>query len=181
MIMIPKQPDVLRLPVGRLWNGSVCPDKRLSGLVEVQQTEDTILVRARTPALPARRIPDTPVGSRVDRLWEYDVMEVFFVDEDGQYLEVEIGPGGHYLVLGFEGPRCLVADFVDLPFTVRHEVRPDRSAVNELLIPRELFPTSLRAVNAFLIAGGQYLAYHPVPGTQPDFHQPDTFPFARLV
>ncbi len=180
-MVIPKQPEVLRVAVGRLWSGQPCPNERLGAFIELQQNERGILVRATTRSLASSKIPEAPVGSRVDGLWEYDVVEIFFVDEDGQYLEVELGVGGHHLVLGFDAPRRLVADFADLSFETRHVVLPDDRCVNEILIPRDLFPTSLKALNAFMIAGGQFLAHHPVPGGQPDFHQPHTFPFARLA
>lgn len=181
MMVIPKQPEVLRVAVGRLWNGQPCPVDRLGAFVELQQSEHGILVRATTRPFPVSKVPEAPVGSRVTGLWEYDVVEIFFVDEDGQYLEVELGVGGHYLVLGFDAPRHLVADFVDTTFETHHAVLADGRCVNDILIPRDLFPTNLKALNAYMIAGGQFLAYHPVPGDQPDFHQPNFFPFARLA
>ena len=181
MMVIPKQPEVLRVAVGRLWNGQSCPNERLGALVELQQNERGVLMRVITRSLSSSKIPEASVGSRVDGLWEYDVVELFVVDEDGQYLEVELGVGGHYLVLGFDAPRHLVADFADYSFETHHAVLADGRCVNEILIPRDLFPTSLKALNAYLIVGGQFLAHHPVPGQQPDFHQPKTFPFARLA
>jgi hypothetical protein len=149
--------------------------------MELSQTDAGVHVRALTPPLTRVSAPAAPVGSRADRLWEHDVVEAFFMDEDGQYLEVELGLGGHYLVLGFDAPRHMVADFADVPFSVRHEELPDGRRVNELLIPRELFPTHLKALNAYAILSGQFFAYHPVPGDKPDFHQPELFPFARLA
>lgn len=181
MMTIPKSPDLLRLSIARLWNGAPCPDPRLGAMVEMTQTDSGVLLRSLSTVRENARIPDAPVGSRVDRLWETDVAELFFVDEDGQYLEVEIGVGGHYLVLGFDAPRHLVADFADLAFKTRHEQRPDGSVVNEITIPSEMFPMNLKALNAYVIVGNQFLAYHPLPGTEPDFHQPDVFPFARVA
>ncbi len=181
MITIPKSPDVLRLSIARLWNGLPCPDHRLGAMVELAQSETGVRVRALTTARDNARTPDAPVGSRVDRLWETDVVELFVVDEDGQYLEVELGVGGHYLVLGFDAPRHLAADFADVAFETLHEERPDQSIVNEILIPNEMFPMNLKALNAYAIVGNQYLAFHPLPGSEPDFHQPGMFPFARLA
>lgn len=39
-----------------------------------------------------------------------------------------------------------------------------------------MLPENIRAMNAFVIAGGQFLAYSPVTGLEPNFHQPDLFP-----
>lgn len=45
---------------------------------------------------------------RHPRLWEHEVVEVFLAegrDEDSPYVEIEMGPFGHWLVLGFTGYR----------------------------------------------------------------------------
>jgi hypothetical protein len=42
-------------------------------------------------------------------------------------------------------------------------------------------PSGLRAANAFAIACGRFLAHHPVPGDEPDFHQPGAYPAVRLA
>jgi len=43
------------------------------------------------------------------------VVEAFFLGTDDRYLEVEVGPHGHYLVLQLHGSRNLVRDHVPIP------------------------------------------------------------------
>ena len=38
-------------------------------------------------------------------LWNYEVVEFFFANDKKQYLEVEVGPHGHWLVLLHKGYR----------------------------------------------------------------------------
>src|SRR3989338_726369 len=49
-------------------------------------------------------IPVAPPGF-FDGLWGYDVVEVFVAGSDGRYLEIEVGPGGHWLAYWFESYR----------------------------------------------------------------------------
>ena len=38
-------------------------------------------------------------------LWDYEVVEAFFLNEADQYLEVEFGPHGQHIVLLLDGRR----------------------------------------------------------------------------
>ncbi|CAG2180326.1 unnamed protein product, partial [Oppiella nova] len=44
----------------------------------------------------------TPVGS-MDKLWDWEVVEVFFLGSDDRYLETEFAPKGQYLLLQLHG------------------------------------------------------------------------------
>lgn len=180
MFLIPKPPNVLRLPVARLWNGLACPDKRLHCVFELQKRDNGVLIRVTLPRLPGARVPQAPEGARVDGLGDYDTAEMFFTDEDGQYLEVELGVSGHYLVLGFDGVKNRVTGFEGMDFLRKFERQADGTAVATILIPFDMFPVHLKSLNAFFVAGGQRLAAFPLSGDAPDFHQPNQFPFARL-
>lgn len=179
-MIIPKSPNVLRLSIGRLWNGERCPDSRLSALVEIQKTETGILIRTILPKLPGARLSESTTGSRLINIDDFDRVCLFFVEEGGQYLEIKISATGQYLVLGFDQPRQVVADFSDIPFVVNHKVSDSGQTINEAVIPLELFPSQLTALNAFLVAGNQTLAYYPVSGSEPDLHQPNLFPLAKI-
>ena len=115
--------------------------------------------------------PPWPIGP-LDRLWEYEVVELFLLAADGRYLEIEMGPHGHYLVLLMKGVR-------DLDKLIRGLVCTTRIRGNcwqgELHLPPEHLPGRMTHVNAYAVhgagAGRRYLAAFPVPGTRPDFHQ----------
>lgn len=129
---------------------------------------------------PSPRIPVAPAGGRVADLWEYDVVECFLVGSDGGYLELELGAGGHFLVLSFRAPRQRSDDHAALALAVAHRAGIE-GWESEVLLPWDLVPADLCALNAFAIAGGRYLAHASVPGPVPDFHQPGAFPRARVV
>ncbi len=111
-----------------------------------------------------------------DKLWGYEVVELFLLGASGQYLEIELGPHGHYLIY-------LLADVR----VVSHTVKPlsvsctitDDSWQGEITIATADLPENIVAVNGYGVHGQgsnrRYVAVHPVPGESPDFHQPDAF------
>jgi hypothetical protein len=176
-LVIPRAPGRLTLPIERYWDGAPCPFAHLHGRVELSARDEGIELVARLPHQPAPRVPAAPRGARVADLWEYDVVECFLAGADGRYLEVELGAGGHFLVLSFSAPRVRSDshEALALPVELTSDARGWRSRV---VIERALVPKDLRALNAFVIAGGAHLAYAPLPGAAPDFHQPARFPDA---
>jgi hypothetical protein len=178
-LQIPAAPDFLLLPIERSWDGGDCREPRLHGRVRLQTCGDGLAVEASLPHQRVPRVPDEPRGARVADLWEYDVVECFLVGAGGRYLEVELGAGGHFLVLAFEAPRRLADAHVGLS-PERSFQRDATGWRSRVLIPWSVLPPDLRALNAFVIAGGAHLAYHPLPGAELDFHQPQHFPAARL-
>jgi hypothetical protein len=180
MIHIPHHPQELHLRIDRLWDGSTCPDDRLWANLFVSQTKEGICVRAQGPMLHEQKIPDAPMGSRVEGLWDYDVIELFLVGPGHQYLEIELGAGGHFLVLRFDSIRRRSDSFESFVPILRFEKTGTKLWHSSLTIPWYIIPENLRAMNAFAIMAGQFLAYSSVPGEEPDYHQPDRYPSASL-
>lgn len=117
-------------------------------------------------------------------LWNYEVVELFVAESSDdpdtvRYLEVELSPHGHHLVLRFEGVRRAVEEGLPLKF----RARIDRAAgrwTGEAEIPSIWLPPRPRRVNAFAIHGvgerRRYLIWSALPvGDAPDFHQPHLF------
>ncbi|MEM9558055.1 MAG: hypothetical protein AAGC60_27610 [Acidobacteriota bacterium] len=124
--------------------------------------------------------PPGPPGS-TPGLWRFEVVELFLagaLDEAGRrrYTEIEIGPRGHYLVLRFAGPRRSVAEGLELE--VETAIDDGRWRARVPLPAGHLPPPPHRAA-AFAIHGPpearRHRAAHPIPGSQPDFHQPELF------
>ena len=180
MVIIPRNPENILLRIERLWNGEPCPDDRLWAQIQVSQTKDGLLVEASGPMLHEQNIPDAPTGARVDELWNFDVVELFLVGPGHQYLELELGAGGHYLLLGFDSIRHRANGYETLNLPVRFEKTGEKTWHSVVVIPQRFVPENLRTLNTFAIMAGQFLAYSPVPGEKPDFHQPDSFPAASL-
>jgi hypothetical protein len=167
------------LAIERYWDGAACPHAHLHGRVELAARRDGLEIAASLPHQPLPRIPDAPPGSRVADLWEYDVVECFLAGAGGRYLEVELGAGGHFLVLSFSAPRRRADSHESLRpvLDFGHDASGWRV---RLVLDWALVPPDLAALNAFVIAGGAHLAYAPLPGGAPDFHQPARFPHAAL-
>lgn len=178
MIHIPHSPSQLTLRIDRLWDGTPSPDDRLWAEVLVAQAGDGLQLRVEAPMLHEQNVPDAPVGSRVEGLWEYDVVELFLVGPGHRYLEIELGAGGHFLALGFDSIRHRSDAYERFAPLLRYEKTSQKTWVSSVTIPWKMVPENLRALNAFAITAGQFLAYSPVPGEQPDFHQPDRYPSA---
>ena len=88
MLTIPPAPARLRLPIERLWNGAPC-DVAVRAAAWLSLRGDALEVRAelRQPGPP--RVPEARPGTRVDRLWEFDVVECFLAGSGGRYLEID--------------------------------------------------------------------------------------------
>jgi len=168
----------MELTIERYWDGQPCHDARLHGKVCLGTSDEGLVITASLPHQSPANIPDVPRGSRIADLWEYDVVECFLVG-DSTYLEVELGAGGHFLVLDFSAPRARRKEYADFVPRLTFDASDERWT-STIVIPWEMVPQGLKALNAFVIVRDQLLAYHPTPGETPDFHQPSTFPAVSL-
>jgi hypothetical protein len=125
------------------------------------------------------RVPDAPVGARVDGLWHYDVVECFLAGEDGRYFELELGAGGHYLALAFAAPRRLARDFADQALGIDW-LAGANAWTSRCAVPRAWLPEPIAHANAFAIARGEFAVHAPVGGESPDFHRPHAYPAVRV-
>ncbi|MBI2473416.1 hypothetical protein HYV70_02590 [Candidatus Uhrbacteria bacterium] len=180
MPLLLHQPKEVCLKIEHFWDGSLNMDERLWADVSLSQNKQGIVITALSPILADQNIPQFPLGTRVDGLWNHDVVEVFFVGPGHQYLEIELGAGGHFLVLGFDSIRHCSDTFESLDPHLVFDRTDGQKWKSEVLIPYKIIPENIRALNAFAILNHQFLAYAPVPGDKPDFHQPDRFPFFTL-
>ncbi|KAK7489883.1 hypothetical protein BaRGS_00018905 [Batillaria attramentaria] len=122
--------------------------------------------------------PSVPAGQPCPELWEYEVVETFFLNDREQYLEVELCPHGQHLVLLLNGRRKMVQD--ELPLEFKSQVVGSEwhgSAV----VPFSYLPPNVAKFNAFAIHGaGEGRVYEALfPALQqhssPDFHRLEYF------
>ena len=180
-MLIPHAPAVLVLPIVTYWDGTPCSNTRLYGMVTLGAEDEGLCITASLPHQECPCAPATPPRTRVANLWEYDVVECFVVGAE-RYLEVELGAGGHFLVLDFAAPRvrrkAYEAFVPRMAFEPCLEGQPAwRSSI---LIPWFMVPDHVQGVNAYVMSRNHYLCYHPLPGPKPDFHQPERFSPVRL-
>ena len=181
-MLIPYAPHVLALPITTYWDGTPCDQTRLHGVVTLGAEADGLCMTASLPHQASPRIPVAPPRTRVANLWEYDVVECFVAGVEG-YLEVELGAGGHFLVLDFTAPRVRRKAYET--FVPRQTFAPcleEKPAWrSSILLPWSMVPRPVQGVNAYVISHHHYLCYYPLPGPLPDFHQPERFPHVYLA
>lgn len=167
-------PGLRRWIVDRTWDGApAAAGEIVTVTAEAVAGGIEVRVRAQFHGDPA---PAAPPG-RLPGLWEHEVVELFLAGAEARYLELELGPHGHFLALGFHGPRRRVADHRDL----RAEATRDGSGWRgRALVPAGWLPPGLDRANACAIHGTgtsrRFLTAHPLGGTRPDFHRIDRFP-----
>ena len=165
--------DARSLLVAQTWDGRPAPRADWVKL-ELSVSAQHLCIDVDAP-LHGDEPPALPVGA-TPGLWNHEVVEVFVLGDDERYLEVELGPHGHYLVLEFAGPRRVVREHVALDYRVRHE---DTRFFGQAHIPLDWLPPGADRMNAYAIHGPsharEHLAWCGAPGQRPDFHRLETF------
>lgn len=163
-----------RLRIQGLWDGTAAREEEWAEVTAIPDGAGLAVdIRAGYHGDPR---PPKPAGP-CEGLWEFEVVELFLANRHGRYLELEFGPHGHYLALGFAGIRRRMAGEIILHYQadIDGSTWQGRAWVPKAALP----PGPGLLVNAYAIHGvgpaRRYLAAFPVPGTRPDFHQPRYF------
>ena len=136
--------------------------------------KNSLLLEWRAPNLNNQSPRKTP--GALWKLWEHDVVEMFFAGTDEKYLEVEFGPHGHYLGLQMNGVRSPVTKLLPIPFSLTE--KNDAWWSGRASIPLSFLPRPVLTWNAYAIYTEdglrRYCALEPGEGP-PDFHQLSCF------
>ncbi|XP_046394910.1 uncharacterized protein LOC124162420 isoform X2 [Ischnura elegans] len=130
--------------------------------------------------------PGGEPGKPFDKLWEHEVVEVFFADGDPvqpKYLEVELSPWGQHLVLLLDGAKNAIKTLLPIAYTA--EINGNRWT-GRAIIPLAYFPPKVTRFNAYAIHDvlgeegdpRRYEALFPVPQGKylsADYHRLDYF------
>jgi len=157
------------------WNGSCVTHEPMKVTIS-PALDGGCIMKVEGPFFNTSGKPDGPQGA-FDGLWEYEVVEAFFLNDNNQYVEVELGPYGHHIVLLLDGVRNAVKTMLPMPYTAT--IKGDRWE-GEATIPRGYFPPGVTKFNAYAIHGKgatrAYEALYPASGTAaPDFHDLNFF------
>lgn len=165
----------MRLSIAHDWRGRALPEAERAELRLARVDE---LLRIEVDAPYFGDPPPTAAVGPTDRLWEYEVVELFIADAGEHYLEVELSPHGHYLVLELRGVRHVVRSLLAIEYrvTIDHAARRFRGVAE---VPASYLPDRAVRVNAYAIHGQggarTYCAHSPPGGQVPDFHRLESF------
>lgn len=163
----------MRLVIDKTWDGQPL-EAAEAATINVFCVDDSVIVEVDAPYHGDPK-PHATAG-RLDRLWEYELAELFLLGDDEHYLEVEMGPHGHYLVLQLCGLRQVEHRALLLDYEV--VIDGDRWR-GRARFPATYLPANTKRGNAYRIHGigddRHYLAAHPVPGERADFHRLECF------
>jgi hypothetical protein len=177
-VSLGKQKNSQVWSITRSWSGEPLAGYPGSS-VRVVVTPEGIEVHFDGPLMPGQPPPHKP--GRLWGLWNYDVLECFIVGPGQTYIELEVGPHGHYLALKLDGPRQITDD--NVPVEVEWtEVSNGRWSAC-MRVARRHLPQRPWRINAFAVHGReprQYLAATPVAGDHPDFHRIHLFEQSEL-
>lgn len=171
------------LRVDRLWSGQQLAPEQHADL-RLAAAGDELLLTVDAPYHGEPPPPGAP--GPTPGLWDYEVVELFVAGagaanegpaDQVEYLEVELSPHGHHLVLRLAGVRRVVE--AGLPLDFRASIDGGRWRGSARL-PRAWLPPPPHRAAAFAVHGEgaarRYLASVTLPGDRPDFHQPHRFP-----
>ena len=156
------------------WNGAAVSARHWITL-HLFNHESEIELRVSAPFYNDPPAPTVPIGP-TDRLWEHEVVELFFHGVDDRYTEIELSPSGHHLVLQLHGVRNMVSSKIPIQFQATTN---GERWTGTARIKKHLLPDGPHRINATAIHGSgndrMYLSWVALPGTEPDFHQPQQF------
>ncbi|MDA3971557.1 MAG: hypothetical protein PF442_09400 [Desulfobulbaceae bacterium] len=162
-----------QLQIKQTWNGQPALAAE-EGSVFIRLDHEGLHVHVQAP-FHHDPPPPSPSGL-TPGLWEYELVELFLLGGGGQYLEIELGPHGHYLVYFLKGVRQVARSVA--PLRVACVITSSRWQ-GDIVLSRADLPDGLSHVNGYALHGQgvqrRYLAAAPVPGPAPDFHQPRAF------
>ena len=159
--------------VGHRWHGEPLCETQVA-TVRAQLEKGSLVVEVDAPG-PEDPPPAQGEG-RCPGLWSHEVVELFLLGEDGRYLEVELGPHGHYLILELRSYRDCERD--DREATAMSFAREGQRWRARVEVDAAACPAGPLRANAYAIRGQGdariYCAAFPGDGA-PDFHRLSLF------
>lgn len=140
---------------------------------------DEVEIEVLAPFFDDPPSPGGTYGQPFPKLWEYEVVEVFFLGKDERYLEVELCPHGQHLLLFLNGAKNAIKQ--QLP--IKYEAKIiGKKWYGSAKIPADYFPPGINLINAYAIHGSDeqriYESLYPTPTGKyenPDFHRLEYF------
>ena len=164
---------VAALEPGLVWGGATSSPAPRVQLV-AQGGDASLRLRVVAP-MKGDPPPSAPPG-HTDKLWEHEVVELFLAGTGSDYLEVELGPHGHHLVLRLRDVR---QERCREPALDVRTAQAQGWWAAETDLPAAWLPSGpLRglACHVYGAAPRVFAVSSALAGDVPDFHQPSAFP-----
>lgn len=169
-------PKVAKYEISHLWNNVSIS---ASDIIQLTLTYDQDLkIEVFAPFYDEPKLPDWSRHPGIfPKLYNYEVVEVFLLNDHDEYLEIEMGPKGQYLVLSLKGYRHVVKAPIQLKSYKSNVTGFGRSWMGEAVIQHSILPKKITRFNAFSIYGPNdtriYQALFPAPTNDPKYPKPD--------
>ncbi len=142
-------------------------------------TDENLLFQA-SHRSPATVLPNSREGHFYPELWRYDVAEIFLGQKsEAGYFEVNLAPNGAWWMCYFEKTRQPKAHQPSFNGISAHGQCQKDHWKAQISIPKTILPPLEKITfNISLILNSPNQTFHtlaPLPGHEPDFHQPDSF------
>ncbi|XP_076064325.1 UPF0462 protein C4orf33 homolog isoform X2 [Oratosquilla oratoria] len=166
-------PTAISYHVEKTWNGDPINHDPVKITLEGDGKEN-LLLHIEAPFFNDPPNPGGKPGEPFFELWNYEVVEAFFLNDDNQYLEVEVAPWGQHIVLIFKALKETIRH--SLPLNVETTIQGDKWS-GTAKIPFTYLPPKVTRFNAYAIHGSEpnriYEALYAAPKTAlaPNFHE----------
>ncbi|XP_076064328.1 uncharacterized protein LOC143038676 [Oratosquilla oratoria] len=141
---------LFRYRVEATWNGR--PIDHDPVMITLQGFQDGIEMNVTGPSFNESHVPRGRTGP-VERLWEYEAVEMLFANEKNEYLRVSLGPLGHHQVmLVQDSPYTPLKKSLPLDYIVSQDPGK-RTWKGSALIPPSFFPPHVNRMNAYVSHG----------------------------
>ena len=171
-----------------LWDGTLLREEEQI-LFSLSVECDKVTLEVQAPFYDDPKPLETAAGCmNFDGLWNFEVVELFIKGGHDKYLEIELGPHGHFLLLVCDGYRqCFHRGIDPIAYTARISGNRWKGVLEfspELLPPMSAVPAAIYSFNAFGIHGKPeervYAALFPPEKAEgeylvPDFHRLELF------
>lgn len=169
--------DKMTFKFATTWDGKPVDHDPIE--ISLLPENDYIKMEIKAPFFNDPPAPDGDSGKPFNKLWDYEVVEAFFLGGEEKYLEVEFSPHGQHLLLFLSGRKNAIKMCLPVEY---HATINGNTWTGYAKIPLTYFPPKVNLFNAYAIHGSGenrvYEALYPVPTNHfenPDFHRLEFF------
>ena len=163
----------MQFVVKKFWDGAALAKSEWVTFT-LSVCQDQLIIDISAPLLSNSQPPFMSGNtSKQQKLWEYEVAEIFFANDTGEYFEIQLGPYGHYLCLSFKNYRGKSTTVI---LTKAQSAIKDNQWCGQIMLPVSNLPINCDSLNCYYAANEEtHLAALSHTGTKADFHNLSAF------